>query len=137
MSLYTPRKTTSNKVRIVFERETLEDDWEVDEIQGADEIEPPTGRSEHDWVWDFATTTVNEDHFFDPAEVDGVLRVAVTGVLEGWWSSTTDGEDYDEDFELEKLEVLPKEEEELEREEQHLDSIAYANTALTRQREEP
>lgn len=78
----------------------------MDEIQGADEIEPPSGRSEHDWIWDFATTTVNEDHFFDPAEVEGVLRVAVTGVLEGWWSSTTDGDDYDEEFEVEKLEAL-------------------------------
>jgi hypothetical protein len=109
MSLYAPRKTTSNKVRIVFERETLEDDWEVDEIQGADEVEPPKGRSEHAWVLDFAVDSVNEDHFFDPAKVEGALKVAVTGVLEGWWSTTTEGDDYDEEFELEKLEVLGKE----------------------------
>lgn len=106
MSLYAPRKTCSSKVRIFFSRESLEDDWELDEIQGSQEIEPPSGRSEHDWVWDFATCTVNENHFFEPGEVEGALKVVVTGVLEGWWSSTTDGEDYDEEFEVEKLEKI-------------------------------
>lgn len=106
MSLFQPRRVFSSKVRIVFFRPGLDDDWEVEEIQGADN-EPGSGRSEHDWIMDFATDQVNYEHFFDDEQVKNALRVAVSGTLRGWWTSSSNGEDYDEEFEVDAFEVLP------------------------------
>lgn len=105
------RNSSSGLVRITFSRESPFDEWEPDELTGADAEEPEDGRSEHDWVWEFATNA-SSDAFFDRDEVDGeppASSVVVTGRVKGFWSSSIDsGDEYDEEFERESFEVVER-----------------------------
>jgi len=107
------RNSRSSLVRITFSRESPFDEWEADELAGASVEEPKDGynRSEHDWVWEFATNA-SSDAFFDREEVEGdppASSVVVTGRVAGYWSSGIDcGDEYDEEFERESFGIVER-----------------------------
>lgn len=109
MSLFSPKTTSSGLVTIIFERESLEDDWYVDDIKVEFETESKDHeRRIYDWVFEAANNSDSE-MFFDKEEVEGALIVSVFGSLIGWWSDTQDGCAYDEEFEREELKIIVKE----------------------------